>query len=115
MQSGLLTGRWSTQRVAELPADDWRHSAPDFTIGLVRNLRLADALEPIAERHGTTPAAIALAWVIAQPGVTAAIVGARRPEQIDEWMPGASIQLTNQEGDALSEALANFERQGANT
>jgi aryl-alcohol dehydrogenase-like predicted oxidoreductase len=115
MQSGLLTGRWSTQRVAELPADDWRHSAPDFTIGLVRNLRLADALEPIAERHGTTPAAIALAWVIAQPGVTAAIVGARRPEQIDEWMPGASIQLTNQDGDALSEALANFERQGANT
>jgi aryl-alcohol dehydrogenase-like predicted oxidoreductase len=86
LQSGLLTGRWSSARVAALPADDWRHAAPYFTTRLDLNLSLAQAPKPIAERHQTSQAAVALAWAVAQVGVTGAIVGARRPEQIDDWI-----------------------------
>src|SRR3989441_7828918 len=60
MQSGLLTGAFSVTRATQLGADDWRSRSPDFTgQGLRRNLALADALRPIAGRHGTTVAAVA--------------------------------------------------------
>jgi aryl-alcohol dehydrogenase-like predicted oxidoreductase len=65
MQSGLLTGAFSRERVERLPADDWRHSHPDFTTGLDANVALAAALVPIVQRHGVTPAAVAVAWVLA--------------------------------------------------
>jgi aryl-alcohol dehydrogenase-like predicted oxidoreductase len=110
MQSGLLTGAFSPARMEALPADDWRHRDPDFTTELARNLALADALAPVAERHGTTRAAVAVAWTLAWPGVTGAIVGARRPQQIDDWITAASLQL----GDAdLDEIAAAIERTGA--
>ena len=61
---------------------------------LQNNLALADALRPIAARHGTTVGAIAVAWTLAAPGVTGAIVGARSPEQVDGWIDAGSIDLT---------------------
>src|SRR5207245_2282528 len=80
MQSGLLTGAFSAARAAQLGADDWRSRSPDFTgQGLRRNLALADALRPIAERHGATVAGVAVAWTLAWPGVSGAIGGARTP------------------------------------
>jgi aryl-alcohol dehydrogenase-like predicted oxidoreductase len=110
MQSGLLTGAFSAERVASLPADDWRRSAPDFTTRLDRNLALTAALEPIAQRHGVTVAAVAVAWTLAWPGVTGAIVGARRPAQVDGWVAAADLTLT---GADLDEIGAAIERTGA--
>src|SRR3954453_6869040 len=88
MQSGLLTGAMTKERVADMPDDDWRREHEDFTgDNFTRTLRLVDALRPIAERHGVSVGAVAVAWALAWPGVTAAIVGARRPDQADGWLP----------------------------
>lgn len=94
MGSGLLTGAFTAERVAALPSDDWRRSAPAFTTELQANLRVADALAHVAERHGVPTAAAAAAWTLGFPGVTGAIVGARTPAQIDGWLPAASVTLT---------------------
>src|SRR5437660_1630287 len=113
MQSGLLTGAFSLQRAAQLGADDWRSRSPDFTgLGLRRNLALADALRPIAERHGATVAAVAVAWTLAWPGVSGAIVGARSPAQVDGWIGAAALALTDTD---LAEIAGGLQRTGAGT
>ena len=111
MQSGLLTGAFSAERAARLAPDDWRSRSADFTgDGLARNLALAESLRPIAERHATTVASVAVAWTLAWPGVTAAIVGARTPAQVDGWLDAATLELT---GEDLAEVAAAIERTGA--
>ena len=110
MQSGLLTGAFSRERVASLGADDWRSRSADFTEKLDANLALADALKPIAERHSTSVASVAIAWTLAWRGVTGAIVGARRPDQVDGWLDAAGLQLTAAD---LGEVAAAIERTGA--
>jgi aryl-alcohol dehydrogenase-like predicted oxidoreductase len=105
MQSGLLTGAFSRERVAALPEDDRRRHVPDFTTELDRNLALAEALRPVAERHGVTQAAVAVAWTLAWPGVTGAIVGARRPDQVDGWLPAASLELTSEDRHDIAAAI----------
>ena len=92
MKAGLLTDGFSRERVAAMDAGDWRRQNPDFNEpGLTRNLALRDALRPIADRHGTTVASVAIAWTLAWPGVTAAIVGARSPEQVDGWLGAGNV------------------------
>jgi aryl-alcohol dehydrogenase-like predicted oxidoreductase len=94
MQSGLLTGRFSAERVQSLPKDDWRTRNAEYNGDrLVRNLQLANTLKPIAARHDTSVAAVAVAWTLAWPGVTGAIVGARNPAQVDGWIDAASLTL----------------------
>lgn len=94
MHAGLLTDRFSRERVRSLPANDWRSRSADFTSPkLERNLALRDALRPVAARHRTTVASIAIAWALHWPGVTASIVGARAPEQVDGWIDAASVVL----------------------
>ena len=113
MQAGLLTEGMSAERVARLAPDDWRRRAPGFQPPrLARNLALRDALVPIARRHGTTTAAVAVAWTLAWPGVSGAIVGARAPEQIDGWIRAATLALTPADLDGISAAIA---RTGAGT
>ncbi|MDE3154975.1 MAG: aldo/keto reductase [Acidobacteriota bacterium] len=113
MQSGLLTGRFTAERAARLSADDWRSRVPDFMgDNLTRNLALAEALRPVAARHQTTVAAVAVAWTLAWPGVTGAIVGARAPEQIDDWIAAATLALTPAD---LDEMAAAIDRTGAGT
>ena len=107
MQSGLLTGAFSADRVAALPADDWRRAHPSFTTGLQANLALADALAPVAERHRVPVGAVAVAWTLAWPGVTGAIVGARRPSQVDDWLPAAALRLTDADLDEIAEAITS--------
>lgn len=111
MQSGLLTGSFSRERAKRLPPNDWRAGHSDFTgDGLDRNLALAAALGEVARRHGVPTAAVAVAWTLAWPGVTGAIVGARRAEQVDGWLPGADLTL----GEAdRAEIAAAIERTGA--
>jgi aryl-alcohol dehydrogenase-like predicted oxidoreductase len=111
MQSGLLTDRFSEERVKEMSADDWRRRSSDFNQPrLGRNLALRDALRPVAGRHGATVAEIAIAWTLAWTGVRGAIVGARTPEQVDGWIDAGSIELT---GDDLEEIARIIEKTGA--
>jgi aryl-alcohol dehydrogenase-like predicted oxidoreductase len=106
MQSGLLTEAFTAETVAKLAEDDWRRRWPDFQEpNLSRNLALRDALRPIAKRHNTTVSAVAVAWVIAWPGVTGAIVGARSPEQVDGWIGAATLKLTPADLEEIEDAI----------
>jgi aryl-alcohol dehydrogenase-like predicted oxidoreductase len=90
----LLTGTFDAARARDLPADDWCRASLDFQEpALSANLELARRLDPVAERHGVSVAAVAVAWVIAQSGVTGAIVGVRRPSQVDGWLPAVDLRL----------------------
>ncbi|MDQ0577685.1 aldo/keto reductase [Agromyces albus] len=93
MGSGLLTGAFTAERVAALPDDDWRKSSPDFGERLDRNLAVGRAIADVAERHGVSPASAAAAWTLGFPGVTGAIVGARRPDQVDGWIDAVRLEL----------------------
>jgi aryl-alcohol dehydrogenase-like predicted oxidoreductase len=94
MASGILTDAFSAERLAAMSDEDWRRKAGHFNEpALSANLALRDALRPIAGRHGTTISAVAVAWVLAWPGVTGAIVGARSPEQVDGWLPAGTLTL----------------------
>ena len=66
LQSGLLTGAMTRERIASLPDDDWRKTrSPDFQEPrLSANLALVEGLRRVGERHGLTPAAVAIAWVL---------------------------------------------------
>ncbi|MCU1658273.1 MAG: aldo/keto reductase [Pseudonocardiales bacterium] len=105
MMSGLLTGAFSRERVASLPQDDWRGRSPDFTTQLDANLAVADALRVVAERHGVSQPAAAVAWTLAFQGVTGAIVGARSPRQVDGWLAAASLRLTPDDLDVVAGAI----------
>jgi aryl-alcohol dehydrogenase-like predicted oxidoreductase len=103
MQSGLLTDRFTEERVQSLPEDDWRRGSSDFRPPkLARNLALRDGLRPIADHHGTSVAGIAIAWTLAWSGVTGAIVGARTPAQVDGWIDAGGIELTGQDLDEIA-------------
>jgi aryl-alcohol dehydrogenase-like predicted oxidoreductase len=107
MQSGLLSGAFDRARVQALDETDWRRVAPDFNEpNLSHNLALVDRLRPIAAELSVSVAELAIAWVIDQPGVTGAIVGARGPGQVDGWIGAASVPLTDDVRAALAEAIA---------
>ena len=106
MQSGLLTDTFTGDRVASLAADDWRRRSPEFNEpNLSRNLALRDSLRPIAKRHNTSVSSITLAWVLAWPGVTGAIVGARDPKQVEGWIDAAEVKLSSQDLDEIASAV----------
>ncbi len=106
MASGQLTDSFSRERVARMADDDWRKRDPRFAPdALERNLAFRDALKPIARRHGVSVAAVAVAWTIAWPGVTAAIVGARSPEQVDGWVAAGSLELSGHDLDEIARLL----------
>ncbi len=107
MMSGLLTERFSAERAAGLDPSDWRHGMPGVFAepALSRNLALRDALIPVAERHGASVAAVAVAWTLAWPGVTAAIVGARDAAQVDGWIGAPAVVLTDADLDEIAAAI----------
>jgi len=111
MGSGILTDTFSAARVDAMAVDDWRRRPPMFKEPkLSRNLSLRDALRPVAARHGATVAAVAVAWVDRWPGVSGAIVGARTAEQVDGWIGGATLELTDQD---LTEIAGAVQATGA--
>jgi aryl-alcohol dehydrogenase-like predicted oxidoreductase len=106
MASGLLSGAMTRERVAALPADDWRRQSPfmqEPALGV--NLRLVERLRQVGARHGRSPAEVAIAWTLGQPSVTGAIVGARRPAQVDGFIGAAGFRLTAAEIDEIGAAL----------
>lgn len=107
LQSGLLTDTFTESRVGSLATDDWRRRGAEFQQpNLGRNLALRDSLRELADEYETTVAALAIAWVLAWPGVTGAIVGARSPEQIDAWIGAASLELASTDMEAIGDAIA---------
>ncbi|MDB5864099.1 MAG: aldo/keto reductase [Betaproteobacteria bacterium] len=106
MQSGLLTDGFTAARVAAFADDDWRRNAPEFRPpNLRRNLALRDALRAIAQRYGVSVSSVAIAWTLAWPGVTGAIVGARSAEQVDGWIGAATVTLTHDDLDEIASAI----------
>jgi aryl-alcohol dehydrogenase-like predicted oxidoreductase len=107
LASGILTGAYDRDRVLSLDGDDWRREAPSFRDPLLsQSLALVERLREIAERLGTTLPALAVAWVLAQPGVTAGIVGARRPSHVDGWAPAAELLLGDDVLREIGDAIA---------
>jgi aryl-alcohol dehydrogenase-like predicted oxidoreductase len=95
MSSGLLTGAMTPQRIEDLPDDDWRRRDERFQEPqLSRNLDVVARLTAVAERHGTVPGAVAIAWALRNPAVDGAIVGFRRPDQVDPLIGAAGLQLS---------------------
>ena len=115
MQRGLLTGKFSQERLAALPLDDHRRKSPDFLEPqFTATLQLVDELRHLAERSGRTLAQLAVSWVLRRPEITAAIVGARRPEQIAETVEASDWDLSQEDIDEIERLLAKrLERIGA--
>jgi aryl-alcohol dehydrogenase-like predicted oxidoreductase len=98
MKSGLLTGKMTQERVANLPEDDFRRRAPAFQEPqLTRNLALADLMKQIGERHGRSAGEVAIAWTLRHPAITAAIVGMRSAEQVHGVIGAMNFRLSEQE------------------
>jgi len=108
LASGLLTGAMTRERISKLPDDDWRKGHPDFNEPrLSTNLRLVERLRAVGKRHGCFPGAVAVAWTLRHPAETAAIVGARKPEQVEDVVAAAAIRLTQADLDEI-EAVAEL-------
>ena len=106
MVSGLLTGRMTAQRVAALPADDWRRRAVEFNEPrLSRNLRLVELLGQISSYHGVQPGVVAVAWTLHNPAITAAIVGGRSASQVEGLAPALTFRLTEEECNRINAFL----------
>jgi aryl-alcohol dehydrogenase-like predicted oxidoreductase len=107
MGSGLLSGTFDRDRLERLPADDMRRRRPEFTEPwLSKNLALVERLRAIADGLGGTVAELAIAWALAQDGVTGAIVGARRPAQLDGWIGAAQLQISEEVLAEIDDAIA---------
>jgi aryl-alcohol dehydrogenase-like predicted oxidoreductase len=95
MASGLLSGAMTAERIAALPDNDWRKHDRRFNEPeLSRNLQIVARLQTVADRHGTTPGAIAVAWTLRNPAVHGSIVGFRRPDQVEPLLAAGTIELT---------------------
>src|SRR5438270_2462283 len=107
MASGLLSGSMTRERIAAMPEDDWRKHDPEFQEPrLSRNLALAEKLNEIGFTHNRIPGEVAIAWTLHNPAVTGAIVGARRPEQIENLVGAAEFRLSDVELSELNEFLS---------
>ena len=97
LASGFLTGKYR-------PGGPDVESARAASAGkhLEGRAGVLDVLDDVAAAHSTTVAAVALAWLRAQPGVTAPIASARTPEQLAELLPMAGLELSSEELDRLS-------------
>ena len=104
-----LSDSFSAERVALMDSRDWRRWHIEFSHftppALQKNLAFRDRLRPIAERHDSTVASVAVAWVLSWPGVTGAIVGSRSPDQVDGWIGAAGFSLTDEDLDEIETAL----------
>jgi aryl-alcohol dehydrogenase-like predicted oxidoreductase len=98
MASGLLTGAMTRERAAALPADDFRSRNPEFREPrLSKNIELVERLRKVGARHGRNPGEVAIAWVLSNPAVTGAIVGARNAKQVEGIMRAGELKLTREE------------------
>jgi aryl-alcohol dehydrogenase-like predicted oxidoreductase len=98
MGSGILTGGMSGDRIENMADDDWRKRDPRFREPeLSQHLARVERLKTVAERYDTSPGAVAVAWTLRNPAVDGAIVGFRRPDQVDAILGGAGLELTDED------------------
>ncbi len=103
---GLLTGKIGPER--QFPGDDLRHNNPRFSVEARKQiLAMLEKMRPIAEKHGLTLAQLVIAWTIAQPGLTHALVGARNPEQARENAGAGSVAISAEELGTLNQILSS--------
>ena len=106
MASGLLTGKMTRERIESLPDNDWRRRSERFQEPqLSRNLELVERLERVAERHGVSPGAVAVAWTLRNPAVDGAITGFRRPDQVEPILAAAELELSDEDAAELEARL----------
>jgi aryl-alcohol dehydrogenase-like predicted oxidoreductase len=107
LEQGLLTGKVTADRT--FPTDDGRHKRATFTPENRRrvNEALARSVRPIAEARGVTVGQVVIAWTVAQPGITTALVGARTAEQARENAAAGELELSQAE---IAAIRAEFER-----
>jgi aryl-alcohol dehydrogenase-like predicted oxidoreductase len=97
----------TAERVAAFPADDWRKRAVEFNEPrLSRNLKLVELLREIGARHGVTSGVVAVAWTLHNPAITAAIVGGRNAQQVEELTPVLKFKLNDDEYVRINAFLA---------
>ena len=111
---GVLTGTMTAD--TRFPDNDWRSGGVPVPVPLheqifapkafERHLAAVDALRPVAERNGLTLAQLALAWTVAQPGVTAAIAGSRSAARMREDAAAGAIDLTDAQLAEIDQQLA---------
>ena len=110
MLSGLLAGTMTAERIAALPAEDWRRKNVEFSEPrLSRNLRLVELLREIGSGHGVSPGVVAVAWTLHHPAVTAAIVGGRSGKQVEGLAPALTLRLSEEEYERINAFLASNE------
>lgn len=106
MQSGLLTGKMTRERIAQMPAADWRKSDAEFQEPkLSKNPELAELMSEIGARHGVSAGVVAVAWTLRNEAVTGAIVGARNPQQIDGIIDAGDFELSDEEAAEIETKL----------
>lgn len=107
MCKGLLTGTFTQERAAALDDSDHRSRDPKFCEPLLQiNLDLVDGLRPIAERSGHTVAQLAIAWTLRRPEITSAIVGVRKPTQIEGTAAAGDWELSPTDTQEIDQLLA---------
>jgi len=113
LQNGLLTGKFTRERLEQLPRDDWRRKSEFFQEPLFSQvLELVERLKPIAATYEKSLTQLAIAWVLQNPAVTAAIVGARRPEQVEEHVGGSGWEISLDDRRIIEEMTARIFQKG---
>ena len=108
MLSGMLAGTMSAERIAALPADDWRRGSVEFNEPkLSRNLRLVELLREIGSGHGVSPGVVAVGWTLHHPAITAAIVGGRSAKQVEGVAAALDFRLSADEHARINAFLAS--------
>ena len=109
LEQGLLTGKVDTARA--FPETDGRSRRATFTPENRRRVNelLSRVVAPIAAKHSATVAQVVIAWTVAQPGITSAIVGARTSDQARENARGGEIALASEEISAIRAAFESLE------
>ncbi len=109
MMSGLLTGSMTPERILSLPSSDWRSRSPEFhEPRLTRNQALVTLLYEIGKQYDKSPGEVAIAWTLRHPAVTAAIVGGRRPSQVESIIGAADLHLSEADLARINEFLEKY-------
>jgi aryl-alcohol dehydrogenase-like predicted oxidoreductase len=109
---GFLTGKYQRGHRPTDPSEGRVAVTPDFAPeswerrAIERNWQTIGAVEDIAKTHAATPSQVALAWLLRQPAVASVIVGVRTMEQLEDNLGAATLKLSADELDRLSDASA---------
>lgn len=104
LSGGFLSGKYRRDNPQPEGA---RRSAFDFPpIDIERGFDAVDALDEIAKQRGVSVAQVALAWLLAQPGVTSIIIGANKMSQLEDNLKATEVELTAEEIERLNATTA---------